>query len=264
MARLRCRGALQRAGWPALLAVAVTACSSPIGAGDLPALESSSPSPSGATSVSASPGFTASPSGTGTPANTAGPTTPGATVAPPVGPPGTSAGPTVAAPVSCTTPGSPPPNPVRVARVTPQGRRATEVVTVVSDGRAVTSGAREQSDFTSPALFAPDGTPVADQAVLQRAASLVAAAARTKVLVSRPEGPDAGVDPSKKPFNTAGTYALYNASIVLVAEVIVQCGGTEQTWSFTVEGNPAVGQVNCAVEPGKGNPVARAVYASSC
>ncbi|MFP5282150.1 MAG: hypothetical protein ACLGIF_01715, partial [Actinomycetes bacterium] len=120
---------------------------------------------------------------------------------------------------------------------------------MVSDGRAVTSGVREQTEFTAPTLTAPDGTVVADQAVLQRVAALVATAAKTKILLTRPDAPDADLDPNKKPFSSAGTYVLYNASTVLAAEVLVQCGGAEQTWSFLTEGNPSVGQVNCAVEP---------------
>ena len=53
------------------------------------------------------------------------------------------------APASCPTV-----NPVRVTRADVGPRRATEVVTVISDGTNLTSGTREQSDFLTPALTA--------------------------------------------------------------------------------------------------------------
>lgn len=168
------------------------------------------------------------------------------------------------APASCATGGSAPVTPQRAGKVTPQGRRTTEVVTVVSDGRTITAGAREQTDFTAPALTAPDGTGTTDPAAVRRAADLVAAAARTQVLLTRPEAPDANLDLQQRPFNTPGTYALYNASAVLVAEVVVSCGEAEQVWRFTGEGHPTAGQLNCAVEPGQSNALARSVYQSAC
>jgi len=154
--------------------------------------------------------------------------------------------------------------PVRVQQVTPQGRRTTEVVTVVSDGRSVTSASREQTDFTLPALTGPGGATATEPAAVQEAARLVGAAAKTQVLLERPEPPDARLDPTQRPFSTAGTYVLYNASTVLVAQVALSCGTGEQVWSFMGEGSPTAGQVSCAVEPPRSNAVAGAVYRTAC
>ena len=57
---------------------------------------------------------------------------------------------------------------------------------------------------------------------------------------------------------------LYNASGLLGADVIVECSGQEQRWRFTAEADPTTGTINCAVEPPKGNAVARQVYGSFC
>ena len=67
------------------------------------------------------------------------------------------------APSSCPTV-----NPIRVNRAETGPRRATEVVTVISDGTNLTSGTREQTDFLTPALTAPDGTTITDEADLPR------------------------------------------------------------------------------------------------
>ena len=55
-------------------------------------------------------------------------------------------------------------NPVRVTRAETGPRRATEVVTVISDGTNLTSGTREQTDFLTPTLTAPDGATINDEA----------------------------------------------------------------------------------------------------
>ena len=98
-----------------------------------------SPSASDTASGTASP-QTASASPTSS--DTASPATPGAT------PSGT------VLPASCSSV-----TPVRVARVDTGPRRTTEVVSVVSDGRNLTSGTREQSDFLTPEpdRTGPDG-----------------------------------------------------------------------------------------------------------
>jgi len=213
------------------------------------ATASGAPSPSG--SVSASPGLTASPSATTGPSGTATPATPGSS-----------------APVSCASV-----TPIRIERASVEPRRTTEIVTVVSDGRNLTPGTREQSDFADPALTAPDGTTtITDQATLTKVADLIEGSSKNTVLLTRPEPPDSGIDANERPFNTTGTYVLYNASSLLSADVIVQCsadqtagaGGQEQRWRFAAEADNSVGTINCAVEPPKGNAVARQVYGSFC
>jgi hypothetical protein len=154
--------------------------------------------------------------------------------------------------------------PVRVDKVDSQPRRTTEVVSLVSDGKSLTSGTREQADFLTPTLQGPDGTTVTDEATVQRVAALISAAGRNRVLLTRPEAPDASASADRRPFNAAGTYVLFNASAPLVAGVVVQCGGQEQRWTFTAEGDPSNGQVNCAVEPAKTNAIAHLVYANNC
>ena len=45
----------------------------------------------------------------------------------------------------------------------------------------------------------------------------------------------------------------------------VDCSGQEQRWRFTAEAdNNRSASINCAVEPPKGNAVARQVYGSFC
>jgi hypothetical protein len=154
-------------------------------------------------------------------------------------------------------------NPVRVTRADVGPRRATEVVTVISDGTNLTSGTREQTDFLSPALSAPDGTTISDEATFRKIASLVAGQ-KHRVLLTRPEPPDANASASRKPFSAPGTYVLYNASSQLVADVVVQCSGAELIWSFVSEANPSSGQVNCAVEPSKSNALARLLFQNNC
>ena len=198
-------------------------------------------SPSG--SGTASPG-TASPSSTSS--DTASPATPGATPS------------AIAVPASCTSV-----TPVRVARVDIGPRRTTEVVTVVSDGRNLTSGTREQSDFLTPTLTGPDQTAVTDEPTIRKIAALIAAQKR-RVLLIRPEAPDTSLNVSKKPFSSPGTYVIYNASSQLTADVVVQCSGQDQTWAFLAEADPSVGQVNCTVEPSRSNALARQLYQNNC
>ncbi|HEV2927311.1 MAG TPA: hypothetical protein VGW74_01350 [Propionibacteriaceae bacterium] len=161
-------------------------------------------------------------------------------------------------PASCPTV-----NPVRVTRAEVGPRRATEVVTVVSDGTNLTSGTREQTDFLSPALSAPDGTTIADEATFTKIARLVTGQ-KHRVLLTRPEPPDANASASRKPFSAPGTYVVYNASSQLVADVVVQCSGAELIWSFVSEADPSSGQVNCAIEPSRSNALARLIYQNNC
>lgn len=143
-------------------------------------------------------------------------------------------------------------------------RRTTEVVTVVSDGRNITSGTREQSDFVAPVLKSPNATEVTDDATIRKVTALVAASGKNRILVSRPNPPDTKADANIRPFNAAGTYVLFNASTPLNAEVIVTCSGQEQRWQLSAESDPTTGQVNCAVEPPKSNAIARLVYQNNC
>lgn len=162
------------------------------------------------------------------------------------------------APISC-----PSVNPVRVNRADTAPRRATEVVTVVSDGTNLTSGTREQSDFLTPSLTAPDGATADDPAAFAKIARLLAAQ-KHRVLLERPEAPDSAAETGKKPFNSPGTYVIYNASSQLTATVSAQCAGTEVLWTFISEADPSTGQVNCAIEPSKSNALARLLYQNNC
>ncbi|MBA3528931.1 MAG: hypothetical protein H0T91_06435 [Propionibacteriaceae bacterium] len=135
---------------------------------------------------------------------------------------------------------------------------------MVSDGKNVTSGTREETEFPSPALEGPDGAQVTDQPTMTKVAGLIEASGKNRILLTRPDAPDAGADASRRPFNAPGTYVLYNASSPLTADVVVQCGGQEQRWTFTSEANPTTGQVNCAVEPPKSNAIATLVYTNNC
>lgn len=232
-------------------ALVLTGCGGARGGG-------TTPTPSntvGSTSVSPSLNGSASPAAA-TP-DTASPvaSTPGATPTPG---PGATPPPATVAPSSCPTV-----NPVRVTRADVGPRRATEVVTVISDGTNLTSGTREQTDFLTPALSAPDGTTISDEATFRKIASLVAGQ-KHRVLLTRPEPPDANASASRKPFSAPGTYVLYNASSQLVADVVVQCSGAELIWSFVSEANPSSGQVNCAVEPSKSNALARLLFQNNC
>jgi hypothetical protein len=150
-----------------------------------------------------------------------------------------------------------------VTRAEVSPRRATEVVAVVSDGTSLTSGTREQIDFLTPALSAPDGTTITDDATFAKITRLVAAQ-KHRVLLTRPDPPDVNASTSRKPFSAPGTYVIYNASSQLVADVVVQCTGTEQIWSFVSEADPSSGQVNCAIEPSRSNALARLLYQNNC
>ena len=214
------------------------------------ATASGQPSPGG--SSTASPGLTASPSGSATPGSSG---TPSGTATP--GSSGTT--PSVAQ-VSCSSV-----TPIRIERSTVEPRRTTEVVTVVSDGRNLTPGTREQTDFSLPVLTAPDAvTTIDDEATTKKVADLIEGSSKNTVLLARPEPPDTGSDAGKRPFNATGTYVIYSASGLLTADVIVDCSGQEQRWRFTAEADPTIGTINCAVEPPKGNAVARQVYGSFC
>lgn len=217
-----------------------------------PTVEASPSSAGSATPVgSASPLVAGSASAESTPA-TATPVAPATT---PSG--GTPPSATVA-PSSCPTV-----NPIRVNRVDTSPQRATEVVAVISTGTNLTSGTREQTDFLTPALTAPDGTTITDDATFGKIVTLVAGQ-RHRVLLARPEPPDAAASTSRKPFNSPGTYVIYNASSQLVADVVVQCSGTELIWTFVAEADPSSGQVNCAVEPPRSNALARVLFQNNC
>ena len=206
-------------------------------------------------SPSVSPGGTPSPGGGAAP---------GGSVSP-----GTSGTPTGSvAPVSCTSV-----TPIRIERSSVEPRRTTEVVTLVSDGRNLTPGTREQSAFEEPVLTAPDSvTTITDEATLAKIADLIEGSSRNTVLLTRPDPPDTGTDANRRPFNATGTYVTYNASGLLSADVIVDCsadgpagaGGQEQRWRFTSEADPTTGTINCAVEPTRSNAVARQVYGGFC
>jgi hypothetical protein len=204
-------------------------------------------------SGSAAPQGSLSPSVNGSATPGAATPSPGSTL-----PPGTTTPPATVAPASCPTV-----NPVRVTRAEVGPRRATEVVTVVSDGTNLTSGTREQTDFLSPALSAPDGTTITDEATFAKIARLVAGQ-KHRVLLTRPEPPDANASANRKPFNAPGTYVVYNASSQLVADVVVQCSGAELIWNFVSEADPSSGQVNCAIEPSRSNALARLIYQNNC
>ncbi len=180
----------------------------------------------------------------------------GGTASPNVG--ATSGTSSSAAPDSCPTV-----NPVRVTRADTAPRRATEVVTVVSDGTNLTSGTREQNDFLTPSLTAPDGATAKDQAAFEKISKLLAGQ-KHRVLLVRPDPPDAAASTTKKPFSAPGTYVVYNASSQLTATVAVQCAGTEVVWTFNSEADPSTGQVNCAIEPSKNNGLARLLYQNNC
>ena len=202
----------------------------------------SSPSPSG----TASPG-TASP-GTASPG----------TASPSTASPGTASPSSSGVQVTCAA-----------VTVTGLGRtsvgplRTTDVATVVSDGRNLTPGTRQQTDFAAPVLTAPGGATISDAGTVQQVANLLVGQ-KHRVLLERPAAPDESTDPTKRPFSSPGTYALYNASSLITTEAGVQCGGQQQTWVFTAEGDPATGQVNCAVEPARSAALARSVFAQSC
>ena len=134
---------------------------------------------------------------------------------------------------------------------------------MVSDGRNLTSGTREQSDFMTPVLTSPDQTAVTDEPTVRKIAGLIAAQ-KHRVLLVRPDAPDANANVDKKPFSTPGTYVIYNASSQLTADVVVQCSGQDQTWTFLSEADPSTGQVNCTVEPSRSNALARQIYQNNC
>ena len=154
-------------------------------------------------------------------------------------------------------------NPVRVSRAETAPRRTTEVVTMVSDGTNLTSGTREQFDFLTPTLTAPDGATSNDQAALTKITNLIASQ-KHRVLLTRPDAPDVSATTTKKPYSQPGTYVAYNASSQLTASVVVQCAGNEVIWTFISEADPSTGQVNCAIEPANSNALARLIYQNNC
>jgi hypothetical protein len=175
------------------------------------------------------------------------------------GSPSASPSPTSTEPVTCNTV-----TPARLGRTTADARRTTEVVTVVSDGRNLTTGTSEQTEFLTPMIRGPLSTQISDPATMAAVAKLIEDSTKNRILLERPESPTARADISRRPFNAPGTHAMYNASSPLTADVVVVCGGQEQRWTFTGEGNPSTGIVNCAVEPARSNIVARLVYQTSC
>jgi hypothetical protein len=246
---------------PSLLlgALALSACTS--GGANPLATPGSSATAAATDTATGSPTDTASP-GTASP-DTATPGTASPGTAAPT-PSGTDSGSATASPgatgpaAACTTV-----TPIRVMDVTVDPRRITEVVTVVSDGRTLTSGTRDQTDFLTPTLTGPDGNSVTDDATTRGIAALVAGQ-KHRVLLTRPDPPDTTATVAKKPFNTTGTFVIFNASSQLTATVVVQCSGQQQNWTFVGEADPSVGQVNCAVEPSKSNGLARQAYQNNC
>jgi len=245
--------------WAALLlgAVVLTSCgtagvagpsTAPSASDNSPDTASASPTESGSASPSADATGSATPESPGPSPSTSASSTNGVVTPDPT-----------AAPASCSQP-----TPIRVEKAVAAPRRTTEIVSVVSDGKTLTSGTREQTDFAVPTLVSPDGGSMTDAAAVQKVASLVAATGKNRLLLRRPESPDATADASRKPFDAPGTYVLYNASSTLTGDVVVQCNGQEQRWTFSAEADPASGQVNCAVEPPKTNAIARQVYGSNC
>lgn len=233
-----------------LAGMVLVACSGS-GSAD-PLATATAPATPGATSVSPSP--SASPA-------TASPATASPGTASPGSPtvlPGTASPSSSGVQVTCAS-----------VTVTGLGRtsvgplRTTDVATVVSDGRNLTPGTRQQTDFTLPALTAPGGGSITDAGTVQQVANLLVGQ-KHRVLLERPPAPDEGTDPTKRPFSSPGTYAVYNASSLVTTEAVVQCAGQQQTWTFVAEGDPATGQINCAVEPARSAALARSVFAQSC
>lgn len=232
-----------------ILVLLLAGCSQgrdPLGSGQTPSEGTATASQRG----SASPFATGTATGTAasTPGTTA-PGTPGAT--------STEFG-SSSASVTCPTI-----NPIRVTRAETAPRRTTEVVTIVSDGSNLTSGTREQLDFLTPTLIAPDGATSNDQAALTKITNLIAGQ-KHRVLLTRPDAPDVSATTTKKPYSQPGTYVAYNASSQLTASVVVQCAGDEMIWTFIAEADPSTGQVNCAIEPAKSNAMARLIYQNNC
>lgn len=233
-------------------ALALAGCSSgggnPLATGSpSPVADVTSPSATGSTSPSpeatpATPSASASPSGTASPGSATGSPSP------------SSSG----VQVTCTSV-----TVTGLGRTTVGPLRTTDVATVVSDGRNLTPGTRQQTDFAAPVLTAPGGGTVTDAGTVQQVANLLVGQ-KHRVLTERPPAPDEGTDPTRRPFSSPGTYALYNASSLVTSEAVVQCAGQQQTWTFTAEADPVTGQVNCAVEPGRSNALARSVFAQSC
>lgn len=234
------------------LATLVLVACSPSGTAD--PLATASPATASATSTSPSPSPSDSP-GTASPGTASpGPASPGsATASPGAASPGSSG-----IQVTCTS-----------VTVTGLGRtsigplRTTDIATVVSDGRNLTPGTRQQTDFTAPVLTSPAGGTISDPGTVQQVVNLLLGQ-KHRVLLERPPSPDESTDPTKRPFSSPGTYAVYNASSIVTAQAAVQCAGQQQTWLFTAESDPATGSINCAVEPSRSSALARSVFAQSC
>ncbi len=138
-----------------------------------------------------------------------------------------------------------------------------ETVLIVSDGRGLTPGTRDQEEFLAPVLTGPDGTTITDEQTVAAVGTLLLKQ-RQRVLLARPDAPDADADAGRKPFNTPGTYVLFTATRQLLVDVTVDCSGQRQEWSFTAEANLSRGQVNCAIEPSRSTGLARQVYQDYC
>jgi hypothetical protein len=253
----RGRASVRRAGLlpVALGALLLAACSTPGSANPLATDE-----PTAGVSVESTSSTSPSPSGSASPA----------TASPGTASPGTaSPGSGTAAPGTASPSGGAVQVTCAAVTVTGLGRtsvgplRTTDVATVVSDGRNLTPGTRQQTDFTLPVLTAPGGGTISDAGTVQQVANLLVGQ-KHRVLLERPPAPDESTDPTKRPFSSPGTYAVYNASSLVTTEAAVQCAGQQQTWVFTAEGDPATGQVNCAVEPARSASLARSVFAQSC
>ena len=259
-------------GLATLALVVCASCGTAGVPGSLPSSEQSAPT-SGATgagadaSASPDPQQSETPVASSTTDGTGTPTPPVTTPTPAPGPDSTSGsdpGGASATPGQATA-GCDAIVPQRVERVDTQPRRTTEVISLQSDGRTLTSGTRDQTEFRTPTLEAPSGEEeLTERATTAKVAAMVTASAKKRVLLDRPEAPDARASASQRPFNAPGVYVLYNASSPLTATVVLTCDGREQRWAFTGETDAATGQVNCAVKPAKTNALASVVYTNNC
>ena len=255
--RARRRSALWLVSGTMIAGVTLAGCSLFSSGGGQPT--PAAPTDGGSPSVTGSP---LAPTGSPSESVTGSPLAPSESGSPatPTGSPGGSGAPSGSvAPVNCTEV-----TPVRVEKVSAEPRRTLEVVTLVSDGRNLTPGTREQSDFLTPVLIAPDGSQNTDEATMQKIATLIASSSRNRVLLARPNAPDQNAQAAKPPYNTPGTYVAYSSSATLNADIVVNCSGSEQRWQFRAESDQTLGVVNCAVEPPRSNGVARQVYSANC
>lgn len=258
----------------AVCALSAVACTTPPGttpAGSAPSAATSAPGAGSSGSASPNADASGSASGTPDPSVTPGSSPSAGSSTTPAATPSGSASQVASSSPSQTQAATQAPTAtcsavtlLRVERVDTEPRRTTEVVTLVSDGRNLTTGTRENSEFIPANLTSPNGTSLNDRPTVETVLSLISQSSKNRVLLDRPEGPDADASASKKPFSSPGNYVVFNASAPLVAQIVVSCGGEEQTWIFNAEADASSGVVNCAVEPPKSQSLPRIVYQSYC